>query len=79
MDFWSNYTPQSPFVLQKDFKVVLVVVAPIFVLNEVTPFMTSVWVPHIINTKHVYTLVQFLSFCLYYYYNFGLKPHATVQ
>ena len=78
MDFWSNYTPQSPFVLQKDFKVVLVVVAPIFVLNDVTPFMTSFWIPHINNIKHVYTLFQCFSFGLYYCYNFGLKPHATV-
>ena len=66
------------FVLQKAFKVVLVVVAQIFVVHEVSTSMILFWIPNINKTNHAYTVFQFFNFGLHYYYNFNLKPRAIV-
>ena len=65
------------FVLQKVFKLFLVVVAPMVFVNEVIPFVSSFCIPHINKKKHVYTVFHFFNFGLHSYYNFTLKPHAT--
>ena len=63
MDFWSNYISQSfQFCIctKKVIKLVLVVVVPIIVVNEVRPFMPLFWIPHINNTNSMF--IQYLNF-----------------
>ena len=84
MDFRSNYISQSfqfSFYCTrttKGFKDILVIAAPIVVMNKVSEFMSLFRIPHINKANNVYTVFQFFNFCLHSYYNFTLKPHATV-